>query len=243
MHGTNSEYGLSYLAFTCHFTLQLFGVRCDKLSTHLLIFCHSSPEIHSSRLENGTNSGQTFSGFSRDVHVGSIPGSPNAIYRGRAFLLLWRVPLCLLLKNTHTWLWCYHHTLLLAWYCAGDKQCVVFCRFLIVWESALLLVKIPSGFSCVFTEQKLESGHIKPKIGGVLQWCLSIVNFSHHHDHWAQPDHQLLGHPSNLSLSPSIAQFGQEASSRKSPDCSKLLPLRIIDATCFCEPSIKQFFL
>ncbi len=35
--------------------------------------------------------------------------------------------------------------------------------------------------------------------------------------------------------SPSIAQFGQEARSRKSPGCFKLHPLRIMDVTRSCE--------
>ncbi len=46
------------------------------------------------------------------------------------------------------------------------------------------------------------------------------------------------------SPSPSIAQFGQEASSKKNPGCFKLLPLRVTETTCFCDPSMKQnFFL
>ncbi len=57
-------------------------------------------------------------------------------------------------------------------------------------------------------------------------------------------DHQLLGHHTKQSPSPSIAQFGQEASSRKSPGCFKHLPLRVTETTCFCYPTLKQnFFL
>ncbi len=52
-------------------------------------------------------------------------------------------------------------------------------------------------------------------------------------------DHQVLRHPS-----PSIAQFGQEDYSKKNPGCFKLLPLRVTECTCFCDPSMKQnYFL
>ncbi len=56
-------------------------------------------------------------------------------------------------------------------------------------------------------------------------------------------DHQVLGHHTNQSPSPSIAQFGQEASSKKNPGCFKLLLLRVTDnikGTCICDPSMKQ---
>uniref|UniRef100_A0A672SMU7 alpha-1,2-Mannosidase n=1 Tax=Sinocyclocheilus grahami TaxID=75366 RepID=A0A672SMU7_SINGR len=57
-------------------------------------------------------------------------------------------------------------------------------------------------------------------------------------------DHQVLGHHSNQSPSPSVAQFGQESRSRKSPGYFKLLPLRVTETTCFCDPSMKHnFFL
>ncbi len=44
---------------------------------------------------------------------------------------------------------------------------------------------------------------------------------------------------SNQSPSPSIAQFGQEASSKNNPGCFKLLPLRVTETTRFCDPSNK----
>ncbi len=52
-----------------------------------------------------------------------------------------------------------------------------------------------------------------------------------------QSDHQCLDHLSNQDPFTSIAQFGQEARSRKSPDCFKVHPLRIMEAKCSCEPS------
>ncbi len=42
-----------------------------------------------------------------------------------AFLLLWQVPQSLPLKNSPTAWGCYQHTLLLGWYSAGDKQCLL----------------------------------------------------------------------------------------------------------------------
>ncbi len=57
-------------------------------------------------------------------------------------------------------------------------------------------------------------------------------------------DHQVLSHHSNQSPSPLLAQFGQEASSKKNPGYFKQLRLRAIETTCFCNPSMKQnFFL
>ncbi len=55
-----------------------------------------------------------------------------------------------------------------------------------------------------------------------------------------QSDHQCLDPLSNQDPSPSITQFGQEARSRKSPDCFKLHPLRIMEAKCSCKPSTQQ---
>ena len=53
--------------------------------------------------------------------------------------------------------------------------------------------------------------------------------FSHLHRgtlELCQSDHRVLGHLSDLGPSPPIAQFGRAASSRKSLDCSKLLPFK-----------------
>ncbi len=73
-------------------------------------------------------------------------------------------------------------------------------------------------FSCVFAEERIKSCHttIKP-ISGVLQWCLSFCRFlpSPHMIMELKSDHRVLSHQSNQSPSPSIAQFGHEASSMK----------------------------
>ncbi len=47
-------------------------------------------------------------------------------------------------------------------------------------------------------------------------------------------DHQLLIDQSNQGPSPSTAQFGQEASSKKNPGCFKLLMIM--------EPPMQQYF-
>ncbi len=77
-------------------------------------------------------------------------------------------------------------------------------------------------------------------IGGVSQWCLSFCKFlpsPYKIMELNQSDHQCLDHLSNQDPSPSMAQFGQEARSWKSPDCFKLHPLRTMKAKCSCEPS------
>ena len=45
-------------------------------------------------------------------------------------------------------------------------------------------------------------------------------------------DHRVLGHRSYQGPSPLIAQFGQAASSMKSPGCSKPLPLKNYGGQC-----------
>ncbi len=83
----------------------------------------------------------------------------------------------------------------------------------------------------------------KTQIDGVLQWCLSLCRFLQSPRmiiELKKSDHQVLRHHSNQNPSPSIAQFGQEVCSRKNPGCFKLLLLRVIEMTCFCEHSMKQ---
>ncbi len=91
--------------------------------------------------------------------------------------------------------------------------------FLLVWEYFMWLffihlyfLQIPSGFSCVITEERLESGHSKPRSVECCSYICPSVSFSHLHT-WSWNDHQLIGHHSNQGPSPSIAQFGQEANS------------------------------
>ncbi len=82
------------------------------------------------------------------------------------------------------------------------------------------------------------------QIGGVSQWCLSFCKFLpslYKIMELNQSDHQCLDHLSNQDPSPSIAQFVQEARSRKSTDCFKLNPLRIMEAKC--SFNIEFFFV
>ncbi len=101
-----------------------------------------------------------------------------------------------------------------------------------LWTRLSFRLSLHIEFSCVFSEERIESGHttIKPRSVESPHMIMEL-NQSHH---------LLLGHYYNQSPSPLISQFGQEASSRKSPGCSKLLPLRIIKATSVCEPSMQQ---
>ncbi len=85
--------------------------------------------------------------------------------------------------------------------------------------------------------------HHKAQIDVVLQWCLSFCRFllsPHMIMELNYIDRQDVRQHSNQSPSLSIAQFGQETSSKKNPSCFKLLPLRVTETTCFCDPSMKQ---
>ncbi len=101
-------------------------------------------------------------------------------------------------------------------------------------------------FSCVYTEERIESCHtaIKPRSMECCSDVCPFVDFSYLHIwSWSSTsDHQVLGHHTNHSPSPSVAQFVLEASSRKSTSCFKLLPLRVTETTFFCEPSMKHIF-
>ena len=82
-----------------------------------------------------------------------------------------------------------------------------------------------------FTEEWLPSGHsiIKASlVEGCRDGCPS-GRFSHLHRgtlELCRSDLQVLGHLTGQGPSPLIAQFGQEASSRKSLGGSKLLPFK-----------------
>ncbi len=75
---------------------------------------------------------------------------------------------------------------------------------------------------CVFTEERIETGHaaIKPRLVEYFDDVCSSVDFCIY-DH----GDQVLGHHTNQSPSPSFAQFGQEGSSRKSPGSFKLITI------------------
>ncbi len=110
-----------------------------------------------------------------------------------AFLLLWRrVPQFLPLKNSPTAWGCYQHTLLLGWYSAGDEQSWFPSNMMLrievhqTRESCFsesegplgAFLQIPSVFSCVFTEERIEFGHT------AIKCCSDVcpsVGFSHLH--------------------------------------------------------------
>ncbi len=76
-----------------------------------------------------------------------------------------------------------------------------------------------------------------------VMFVLLQISPIYSYDHGAQLEWPFCSwSQSRQGPSASVAQFGQEASSRKSPGCFKLPPLCIMEATCFCEPSMKQFF-
>ncbi len=108
------------------------------------------------------------------------------------------------------------------------------------------LLHIPSVFSCVLPEERIESCHtaIKPRSVECCSDVCPSVDFSHLHI-WSWSSTRVtirfLVTTFNRSPSPSVAQFEQMSSSRKSPGCFKLL-LRVTETTCFCDPSVKQSF-
>ncbi len=114
-----------------------------------------------------------------------------------AFFLLWRVPQSLLLKNSPTAWGCYQHTLLLGWYCAGDEQSWFPSNMMLRIEVHQTrescssqsdgplgaFLQIPSVFSCVFTEERIEFGHtaIKPRSVECCSDVCTSVDFSYLH--------------------------------------------------------------
>ncbi len=121
--------------------------------------------------------------------------------------------------------------------------------WIIIWPENLEL------FECTFVNSNhgfmyLYWGEVwvwslchKAQIGGVLRWCLSFCTFLPSPYKIMEPnqsEHQCFDHLSNQDPSPTIAQLGQEARSRKSPDCFKLHPLWSMEAKCSCEPSTQQ---
>ncbi len=110
-----------------------------------------------------------------------------------AFLLLWRVPQSLPLKNSPTAWDCYQHTLLLGWYSACDEQCLVSFKqdawnwgssdqrilFLTVWGSfRYFFANSKCVFMCLHWREDWVLPHChKAQIDGVLQWCLSFCRF------------------------------------------------------------------
>ncbi len=114
-----------------------------------------------------------------------------------AFLLLWRVPQSLPLKNSPTAWGCYQHTLLLGWYSACDEQSWFPSNMMLgievhqTRESCFsqsegplgAVLKILSVFSCVYTEERIESCHtaIKPRLMECCSGVCPSADFSYLH--------------------------------------------------------------
>ncbi len=126
----------------------------------------------------------------------------------------------------------------LVWYSAGDEHSVFFPRELrfIIPDNLVLTVRVLvfANSVCIFVcllWGKDWVWHTTKKPRSVKSpYMIMELNQSHH---------LLLGYYYNQSPSPLISQFGQEASSKKSPGCSKLPPFKITEATV-CEPSMQQ---
>ncbi len=161
------------------------------------------------------------------------------------------------MKNSPTAWGCYQHTLLLGWYSAGNEQS---------WLTSNMMLRIevnqtgeyyfsesegPLGaFSkCVFmclNWREDEFGHtaIKPRSMECCSGVCPSVGFSYLHIWSSSSTRVTISFLVTTLTKALLHQFGQEASSRNSPCCFKLLPLRVTEITCFCDPSMKQnFFL
>ncbi len=110
-----------------------------------------------------------------------------------AFLLFWRVPQSLPLKNSPTAWCCYKHTLLLGWYSAGDDQCLVsFKHDAWNWGSSdqiMLFFTVWGSFRCSFANYKCvflclhwrEDWVIKPRSVKCCSGVCPSVYFSYLH--------------------------------------------------------------
>ncbi len=106
----------------------------------------------------------------------------------------------------------------------------------------MCLLQIPSMFSCVFTEERIESGHtdIKPRSVECCSDVCPSVSFSHLHiSPWSSTRVTISFLVTTRNQSPTD-QLLSLASSRKSPGCFKLLLSWIVEATRFCESSKHQ---
>ncbi len=130
---------------------------------------------------------------------------------------------------------CYQHTLLLG----CTLQVMSRAGFLQTWCLEVMCEGPLGAFSkCVFFclhwgEDWVWPHHYKAPIGGVLQWCLSFCIWS-----WSSTRETIRFLATTLSPSPSVARFGQETSSKKSPGF-KLLPLRVTD---LLTPGLDLYF-
>ncbi len=108
-------------------------------------------------------------------------------------------------------------------------------------------LQIPSVFSCVFTEERIEFGHtaIKPRSVECCSDVCPSVGFSHLHI-WSWSSTRVtirfLVTSITKSLLHQLLSLARRPALGRGPGCFKLLPLRIMEATCFCEPSMQQIF-
>ncbi len=83
----------------------------------------------------------------------------------------------------------------------------------------------------------------KAQIDVVLQWCLSFCRFllsPHMIMELNYSDIRILVSTLTKVL---LRQLLSLAKRPPNPGCFKLLPLRVTETTCFCEPSMKQNFI
>ncbi len=99
-------------------------------------------------------------------------------------------------------------------------------------------------FSFVFTEERIEFGHIaiKPRSVECCSGVCPSMEISYLHIwSWSSTTVTIMFLVTTLSKA-LLHQLLSLASSKKNPGCFKLLPLRVTETTCFCDLSMKQIF-
>ncbi len=102
-------------------------------------------------------------------------------------------------------------------------------------------LQIPSVFSCVFTEERIASGHTSIKHRS-MECCSDVcpsVGFSYLHI-WSWSSTRVTIRFLITTLTKALLH--QLLSLARRPGRVKLLPLRLTETTCFCETSMQHNF-
>ncbi len=104
---------------------------------------------------------------------------------------------------------------------------------------------VKNVFSCVLHEERIESCHTATK-PSLVECCSDVcpsVDFSHLHiSSWSSTRVTIRFLVTTLTKALLHHLLSSMSSSKKSPRCFELLPLRVTETTCFCDPSVKQIF-
>ncbi len=118
-------------------------------------------------------------------------------------------------------------------------------------ESCFLgaFLQMPIVFSCVFTEERIESclTAIKPRSVKCCSDVCPSVAFSYLHI-WSWSSTRvtirfLVTTLTKALLHQLLSLSRREVSSKKNPGCLKLVPLRLMETTCLFDPSMQNIFI